>query len=100
MEKKLYLISDKWEYAIKLALEKPSEDTAICLLQDAVYLVSSGYYERNNIADAVNQGIKIYAIEKDVRARGLKDSLLPEVNVIGYQELVDLIFGYDSVINL
>ena len=99
MNGKLYLISDKWEYAIKLALEKPSEEDAICLLQDAVYFVSRGYY-KGDIENAIEKGVKIYVIGKDIRLRGLDNKLLPGVKIIGYPELIDLIFSYRNIINL
>ena len=99
MNEKLYLISDKWDHAIKLALEKHSEEIAICLLQDAVYFASIGCYEED-IENAVRRGMKIYTIEKDICLRGLHDKLLPGIKIIGYPELIDLIFSYENIINL
>ena len=94
----LYLISDKCEYAVKLILNGLSENVAICLLQDAVYLACKG--TGGKISEALDKGIQVYAIEKDVHLRGLEGILIPDVKLIRYTDFIDLVFGYDRVINL
>ncbi|MGQ4891565.1 MAG: sulfurtransferase complex subunit TusB [Candidatus Njordarchaeia archaeon] len=95
----LYLITSKNEYGVKLALESESNDTAICLMQDAVYLAckeaSSKY-----ITDAIKKNIKVYVIEKDILKRGLKKLINPSIEIINYSEFVDLIFKYERILNL
>lgn len=99
MKTSLYLISDKYQYSIKLALDDPSENIAICLLQDAVYFACKGSYEEDMLT-AIKKGIQIYAVEKDVYLRGLEDRILSDIRIIKYSELIDLIFSYERIINL
>ena len=96
MVKNLYIITTKDLNAIRIAIEDPSKDKAICLLQDAVYLA----YEGELISKAVNTGIDVYIIKKDAEVRGIKEKIIPSIKVINYEELVDLVFNADRTLNL
>ena len=93
----LYFISEKCELGVNLALDDPSEEKSICLLQDGVYLACKGNEE---VSKALSKGIKVYVVEKDVKLRGVKKLLIQGVSVISYSELVDLVFNHDRVVNV
>ena len=97
MKKTLVLMSDKDEKGIKIASTTKSEDIAVCLMQDAVYLAAKG----KKLCDTlISQKKKIYAITKDVQLRGLnKELIYPEVQLIDYPAVIDLVLEYENIIN-
>ncbi len=76
----LYLI-DKPYGENGLALAEIDEEAKVVLIQDGVYL---------NVERLANKR-EIYAIEEDLRKRGLLNLLPPYIKRISYSELIDLI---------
>lgn len=72
-----------------LELAKADGDARVVLIQDGVYL---------DAAEVAQAGGNVYAVEKDVAKRGLRDRLPAFVEVIDYGQLVDLIVEH-KVIN-
>ena len=99
MAKILYFITDMDPMGIQLALEHEGDDVGICLLQDAVYYGCKGRKDAP-VADAIKKGIPIYAAKKDVELRGLKKLLYPEIKILDYSDIIDLILNYERIINL
>lgn len=98
MGKTLILMSDMDENGIKLASTTASQDIAVCLMQNAVYLSTKG---KKLFDTLISQNKKIYAIEKDVKIRGLsKDLIYPEVKLIDYAAVIDLVLEHENIINL
>ncbi|RLI00007.1 hypothetical protein DRO19_00730 [Candidatus Bathyarchaeota archaeon] len=95
MAKILYFITDTDPLGIELAMQHKGEEVGICLLQDATYFAC-----KKEIEKAINQGIKIYAAKKDVELRGLTKLIPPEVKVLDYSEIIDLLFDYEKVVNM
>lgn len=62
----------------------------LLLIEDGVYgaLVSTPIAEQ--LAQLVDEGIKIFALDPDIAARGLADKLLPVVQVTDYDGFVRL----------
>ena len=97
MGKTLILMSDMDEKGIKIASTTASQDIAVCLMQNAVYLSAKG---KKLFDTLISQNKKIYAIEKDVKLRGLsKDLIHPEVKLIDYAAVIDLVLEHENIIN-
>jgi sulfur relay protein TusB/DsrH len=90
---KLVLLKEMDENALEAALGL--EDSAIVLLQDAVYLAK----ESSTLAEAFNERI-IYVLGVDAAKRGLDIESIMGLHSLSYGELVDLMFSGVQVINL
>jgi sulfur relay protein TusB/DsrH len=99
MAKILYFITDMDPLGIKLALEHKGDEIGICLLQDAVFYGCKGRKDAP-VADAIKKGILICAAKKDVELRGLTKLLHPEIKILDYSEIINLIFNYERIVNL
>jgi sulfur relay protein TusB/DsrH len=90
---KLVLLKSLDENPLRAALN--IEDSAIVLLQDAVHLARErprlrGLYEKH----------MIYVLGADAAKRGLPSEALDGLQILGYDELVELLFSGLEVINL
>lgn len=70
-----------------LALCQEDSDGHVVLLQDGVYLDTSGF-----------RVAQVYALKWDVEHRGLDQRMPPSVKLISYHDLVDLIVA-NKVVN-
>jgi sulfur relay protein TusB/DsrH len=98
--KTLYFITDKDPVGIQLALEHKNTEAGICLLQDAVYFGCKGRKGNGALADAIKQGISVFATRKDIELRGLAKLLYREIKVLDYNEIIDLVLNYERVVNI
>jgi len=98
MEKKiLYFITSEDATGINLALENQEDDISILLLQNAVYFASK---RNSEISKALNQNRTVMACKDDVEIRGLKNLIFEKVNLINYEEIIDLVLTQDTIINM
>jgi len=77
----LYLCGDKIIGPIGLQYAQMDSDAIVVLIKDGVYLDTEAVKDK-----------KIYAIDEDVKRRGMGDRLKDTADIIGYDELVDLVF--------
>lgn len=70
---------------------------AICTQADGILLLEDGVFGAianapcaSKLTDLIRQGTKVYALEDDVKARGLKEKLLPEILLTNYTSFVQL----------
>ncbi len=85
----LYLINKPYgENGLEIAKiqAKKDENIAIVLIMNGVYYT----IEEDALRELKVKGVKIYAIEEDVRRRGLEDKI-KDVEMIDYPQLIDLI---------
>jgi len=94
----LYFVTDMDPISIELALEHKGNEVGICLLQDAVYFGCKG--KNGTLAEAIKRGIQIFAAKKDIELRGLTELIHPEIKVLGYGEIIDLILNYKRIVNI
>lgn len=72
-----------------------------CKPGDAVLLIEDGIYgalAASSVADTVREAatdVAIFALEGDVKARGIGGKLMGEVETVGYDGFVDLVVDYD-----
>ena len=76
----LYLLGDKIIGPVGLRHAQMDDDAIIVLIKDGVYL---------DLQEV--KGKKIYAIDEDVKRRGLGARFKDKAEIIGYDKLVDLI---------
>ena len=95
----LYFVTQKDATSINLASEHKNVDVAVCLLQDAVYLAVKRQND-STCNNAIKQGIPVYASKNDVNLRGLENQINPEVKLLDYSEIVDLVTKYNQIINM
>lgn len=76
----LYLLGDKTTGAQGLKYAQIDSEAIVVLIKDGVYLDLAPVQDK-----------KIYAMEEDVKIRGMEGSLESRAELIGYGELVDLI---------
>jgi len=100
MAKILYFVTDMEPMSIRLALEHTDSEVGICLLQDAVYFGCKGKNGNNTVAEAIRQGKHVFAAKKDVELRGLNKLIHPEIKVLVYGEIIDLVLDYERIINI
>ncbi len=79
----LYLLGDKIIGPVGLQHAQMDDDAIIVLIKDGVFLDLQAV-----------QGKKIYAIDEDVKRRGMGERLKDKAEVIGYDKLVDLVFEH------
>ena len=79
----LYLLGDKIIGPVGLQHAQMDDDAIIVLIKDGVFLDLRPV-----------QGKKIYAMDEDVKRRGMGERLKDKAEVIGYDKLVDLIFQH------
>lgn len=100
MSKILYFITDMDLTGIKLALEHKDNEVGIALLQDAVYFGCEGKKGNGTLAEAIEQGISVFATEKDVKLRGITKLIRPEIRIVDYGKMIDLVMSYEKIINI
>jgi len=76
-------------------------EVSVFLIQDAVYLAVRGNKHSEAVQRAVERGVSFHLLERDVNVRGILDHLLPGVELVDYDGLVDILFSEDqTVVNL
>jgi len=96
-KKVLYFITSEDITGVELAMEHSDEDdVTILLLQNAVYFANKSNKE---VAQALNQNKKVVACEEHVNVRGLSKFISEKVGLVKSDDVVDLIFENDSIIN-
>ncbi len=76
----LYLCGDKMLGPVGLKYAQMDPEAVVVLIKDGVYLDTQAVQDK-----------KIYAIEEDVKRRGMGDRLEDKAEVIDYDRLVDLV---------
>ena len=98
MSKKLFFLTNECKLGIDLVLEHQSDanELSICLMQNAVYFANKTNREMNeSILRAT-----VYAGKEDVDKRGIRKHLHPEVKLLDYGEIIDLVLEHENIINL
>ncbi len=74
-----------------------SNDDAILLIEDGVFGAVHHSPCAQNLAQMVARGVKVYALESDLKARGLDKRLHPHIEVTDYNGFVALSLDYRCV---
>ena len=82
------------------SLVKRGEELALVIMLDAVYIATVAE-ENTAVKDMMEKGSKVLLLRSDVERRGLEKRLLPGVELIDYEGLIDILFSEDQrVLNL
>ncbi|GAH50234.1 unnamed protein product [marine sediment metagenome] len=97
-KKVLYFITSEDITGVELASEHTEEDAVtILLLQNAVYFANK---TNKMVSNALDKNITIVANKEDIEVRGIKNFISDKIKLIAYDEVVDLIFANDTIINM
>jgi sulfur relay protein TusB/DsrH len=97
-KKVLYFITSEDITGVELAMEHTDEDdVTILLLQNAVYF---GNKSNKAVSQALNQKKKVAACKEDVDIRGITKFISDGISLVASDEVVDLIFENDTIINM
>jgi len=96
-KKVLYFITSEDITGVQFAMEHTEDDdVTILLLQNAVYFANK---TNKAINQAINQKKTVAACEEDIKLRGLSKYILDEIKLVKSEDVIDLIFGNDSIVN-
>jgi len=97
-KKVLYFITSEDITGVELASEHTEEDAVtILLLQNAVYFANK---TNKTVSNALDKNVTIVANKEDIEIRGIKNFISDKIKLIAYDEVVDLIFANDTIVNM
>ena len=97
-KKVLYFITSESIAGVELAVEHTGEDAVtILLLQNAVYQANK---TNKMVSTALDKNVTVVANKEDVEVRGIKNFISDKIKLIAYDEVIDLIFANDTIINM
>jgi len=89
---------DSLQFAEKL---KEKNEVRVVLIQDAVYMVLKSSEQSEKIKEIMDKGVKFHTLKGDVERRGTINHLLKDVELIDYDQFIDLLFKEEqTVINI
>jgi sulfur relay protein TusB/DsrH len=87
--------------SIALNMRAKDQEVSAVLSQDAVYMALKSSAKATDLSQAIKGGVKIYLLSKDVQRRGINEKLTNDLDLIDYDQLVDLLAQENQkVINL
>lgn len=97
-KKVLYFLTSEDITGVELASEHTEEDAVtILLLQNAVYFANK---TNKMVSKALDKKVTIVANKEDTEVRGIKNFISDKIKLIAYDEVVDLIFANNTIINM
>jgi sulfur relay protein TusB/DsrH len=97
-KKVLYFLTSEDITGVELASEHTEEDAVtILLLQNAVYFANK---TNEMVSKALDKKVTIVANKEDTEVRGIKNFISDKIKSIAYDEVVDLIFANNTIINM
>ncbi len=82
--------------ALDSCLRIAQAGNAILLIEDGVYAASSGNRWAKRLVEMMPD-LKVFALQPDVDARGIQDSVMEGIHLVDYAGFVDLTVEYDKV---
>jgi len=82
--------------SLESCLSCAQDGSAILLYEDGVYAVLKGSAVAEKLQSAMSN-ITIYALEPDVKARGLADKVMDGIKLVDYDGFVDLTCEKEAV---
>ncbi len=97
-KKVLYFITSEDITGVELAMEHTDDDdVTILLLQNAVYFATKA---NKSVSQALNQKKKVVACKEHIDIRGLSNFISDEIKLVGSDDVVDIIFENEAIINM
>lgn len=82
--------------SLESCLNHAKEGSAILLIEDGVYAAMNGTTVADKVKAAMGQ-FTIYALESDVKARGIAGKVMDGIKLVDYTGFVDLACEHDKV---
>jgi len=95
--KTFYVMKNFDKDALKLITEN-THNHGLILMQDAVLL--SIEMKNNTIVKTYGANGNLYSLKPDALKRGITKKMVPGVQLIDYDELVDILFSGAKILNL
>jgi sulfur relay protein TusB/DsrH len=97
-KKVLYFITSEDITGVELAMEHTEDDdVTILLLQNAVYFANKS---NKALSQALNQKKTVAACKEHIDIRGLSNFVSDKIKLVASDEVVDLIFENETIINM
>lgn len=79
--------------------KEAGNDVGIVLMQDAVLITKKS--EKSKMLDEIMvNGISIYVLEADCKARGISEMVVEGIKKVGYEEFIDLLMvDYEKTVS-
>ncbi|MBD3408333.1 MAG: hypothetical protein GF411_19575 [Candidatus Lokiarchaeota archaeon] len=85
-------------HEVAAALKKISDEVALLLVQDGVFMIDKGCPHSSEVTDL---GLTVFASKHHVEERGIGGRLVVKPTLVDYSEMVDLIMEqFDRVVSL
>lgn len=75
--------------SLQSCLSVAKADSAVLLFEDGVYGALKGSSVSAQIQDAMSN-VKFYALESDIKLRGIADKVMDGIEIVDYAKFVDL----------
>lgn len=82
--------------AIDSCLNNAAKGSAILLIEDGIYAAVKNSKVSDKVKDAMSN-LTVYALEPDVKARGMHDKVMEGIKMIDYSGFVDLTVEHNAV---
>ena len=97
-KKVLYFITSEDIAGVELAMEHTNEDdVTILLLQNAVYFANKS---NKAVSQVLDQNRTVAASKDHIELRGLTNFISDKIKLVTSEEVIDLIFENDTIINM
>lgn len=97
-KKVLYFITSEDSTGIDLAKEHSGDDAVtVLLLQNAVYFANK---TNKSVAEVIDQNKTVIACKQHVDVRGINDFISDKISLVSTDDVVDIIFENDTIINM
>jgi sulfur relay protein TusB/DsrH len=81
---------------IASTMKDDGDEVRVVLLMDSSYMATRSGVHAKRVRKAMDRGLVISLLGNDVERRGIGSLLLQDISIIGYDELVDLVFNDDQ----
>lgn len=83
--------------SLESCLNHAKSGSKVLLIEDGVYGAMKGTSVSDKLQQAISGGIAVYALEPDLKARGVADKLMDGITLVDYEGFVDLVVEQDKV---
>ena len=82
--------------SLERCLGMAKSGSAVLMIEDGVYGAIKGAKAASMVEEAM-KSVKVYALDADLMARGIKDKVIDGITVVDYAGFVDLAAEHSSV---
>lgn len=83
--------------SLESCLQHAQKGSAVLLIEDGVFGATKGTKISDQVSEAMSNDITVYALEGDLKARGVADKVMDGVKLVDYAGFVDLSVEHDKV---